>query len=453
MNRLSSGPADQVLALLEGQGSASSAQLQQALGKSQPTVSRLLAELCARGVVALGKGRGARYALLKPILGSISGEQAIWRHDEHGGIERWGTLRWLAANHVHVASTGGAQWLVKDTLPWFLTPLRLEGFLGKLHARATHLALRLDDDPERWGVEQQLSAAIAQMRDAPGAFTLGEPEGAPVPQPVPADPGQRAQTYDEIAADVAVHMTTGSSAAGDQPKFLVCRRPERGSDSWQWLLVKFTPPLDTPFGTRWHDLLHAEAIALQTLGESGEPVAEASVLSSSRRSYFEAVRFDRLGRHGRRHAVPLWAVHEAFCSGPKQHWVATCEALAAQRKLSPNDVQHVRLWRGFGILIGNSDMHFGNLSLWADDPAAAQFALAPCYDMLPMGYRPEPARDDFGLTPLNLTRPVAFDSATWTQAAALAARCWERVSVHAPCSAPFRAVAAQNAERVRALAR
>ncbi len=457
MNSLPSGAAETALALLEAQGVASSAQLQQASGKSQPTVSRLLAGLSARGVVALGQGRGARYALVKPILGSLSGEQPIWRHDAHGAIERWGTLRWLAANHVHVAAASGAQWLVKDALPWFLTPLRLEGFLGRLQARSTHLAAHLGADPQRWSVEQQLYAAASRMHDGPGAFTLGGAEGAPalaLAAPVPHDDAQRARAYDATAADVAAHLPAGSSAGGEQAKFLVdLSQRHGGQDHWCSLIVKFTPPLDTPFGERWHDLLHAEALALQTLEEAGEPVPKTRVLSSARRAYLEGVRFDRVGRHGRRHAVPLWAVHDAFYAGPKQHWVATCEALAAQRRLSPADVQRVRLWRGFGILIGNTDMHFGNLSLWADDPAAAQFELAPCYDMLPMAYRPEPARDDFGLTPLNLTRPVAFDSATWTQAAALAARCWERVAAHAPCSAPFRAVAAQNAERVRALAR
>ncbi len=454
MSDLLSASARRALAFLEARGTATSSELQQLLAKSQPTVSRVLAELSSLGVVALRHGRKARYGLCRPILGSLSGEQPIWRRDEHGSTERWGTLRWLAAGQVHVAGAGGGEWLVKDGLPWFLAPLRLEGFLGKLHARSTHLQLRLGDDPQRWGVEQQLYGAIAQMRDAPGALTLGDAEGAAAPEPVPHDDAQRALAYDEIASDVAVHLTASSSAAGDQAKFLVCRRPPPdGSDAWQWLIVKFTPPRDTPFGARWHDLLHAEALALRTLGEAGEPVATASVIDGARRSYFEAARFDRPGRFGRRHAVPLWAVHDAFVAGPKQHWVATCEALAAQRRLSAHDVQRVRLWRAFGQLIGNNDMHFGNLSLWADEPATEKFALAPCYDMLPMSYRPEPARDDFGLAPLNIARSIGVDSAVWTRAAELAVRLWDRVSNHAACSAGFRAVAAQNAQRVRALAK
>ena len=152
MNQLHSASAKRALAFLEARGSATSDELQELLGKSQPTVSRVMNELASRGVVGLRRGRGARYGLCRPILGSISGEQPIWRRDEHGGTERWGTLRWLAAGHVHVVGAGRGEWLIKDALPWFLAPLRLEGFLGKLHARSTHLSMQLGDDPQRWGV-------------------------------------------------------------------------------------------------------------------------------------------------------------------------------------------------------------------------------------------------------------------------------------------------------------
>ncbi len=270
----------------------------------------------------------------------------------------------------------------------------------------------------------------------------------------PLNDAARAKHHDEIASDVAKHLAAGSTAAGEQPKFLVAQHAEHSAaDALRHLIVKFTPPLNTPFGERWNDLLHAEAIALRALGDAGEPVARVKVLTSERRAYLEAQRFDRIGRHGRRHAVPLGAVHDAFCAGPKQHWAATCETLATQRKLSARDVQSVRLWRAFGLLIGNNDMHFGNLSLYAEDPGAPRFELAPCYDMLPMAYKPEPARDDFGLSPLNLNRPVAFDSATWGQAVELAAGVWDKIAAHALCSAGFREVAAQNAQRVRGLAR
>jgi len=58
--------AERLLPLLAAQGTASSVELQQRLGKSQPTISRLLKELEPR-VVALGRGRSVRYGAPLPI--------------------------------------------------------------------------------------------------------------------------------------------------------------------------------------------------------------------------------------------------------------------------------------------------------------------------------------------------------------------------------------------------
>jgi hypothetical protein len=108
----------------------------------------------------------------------------------------------------------------------------------------------------------------------------------------------------------------------------VAQRLMRRGDG-QAVLVKFSPPRDTPFGERWHDLLHAEALALQVLQAHGVAVAHSAVIETPARTYLVSERFDRLapkeGRHfeGRRHAVPLHAVHDAFVSGPRHHWATT----------------------------------------------------------------------------------------------------------------------------------
>lgn len=437
-----------LLAVLDTRGPTSSAELQVTAGKSQPTLSRMLRGLSTRGVVALGRGRGTRYGICKPILGLAHGQQPIWRHDEHGSVERWGSLTWLANQQIHVQA-GAQEWLLANEFPWFLTPLRIEGYLGRLATRSSYLSAVVGDDPEHWSVEQHLYAAIARIHDGPGAMTLGDPEGGAAPEPSPTDDIQRAAHYDRIAADVAAHLNPGSSAGGEQAKFVANRLlSESGHRQWEHLIVKFTAPRDTPFGGRWHDLLHAEALALLTLREAGEPAAIARVLESSRRTYLESVRFDRVGSHGRRHAVSLKAVHAAFVGGSMQHWAATAEALVAQHRLSAEDAGRVRLWRAFGRLIGNSDMHFGNLSLWADDPASGRFALAPCYDMLPMAYRPDLHRDDLGPMPLDPATPTPQDAAVWPQARHLARSFWRRVADHARCSAAFRRLAAENAERI-----
>ena len=411
-------------AALAARGVATSAQLQAALGKSQPTVSRLLAALGPE-LVVVGRGRRTGYALPRSILGA-AGRQALYWVGQDGRIERWGSLSFLAGDRVHVEAPG-VSLLSQGALPWCLAPLRGEGFLGRLLAQRL-AAQGLDRDPARWPLEHVLFAAL-QASDAPGALVLGEPRDVPAP----------VGSYDRLADDLANTLPAGSSAGGEQAKFLT-RRADGAA-----VLVKFSPPRGTPFGERWHDLLHAEALALDVLGAHGVAVATARVVETPRRSYLESLRFDRIGATGRRHAIPLWAAHEAFVPGPKQHWAATCEALAAQRRLPPEAAAQVQALRHFGRLIGNSDMHFGNLSLWVEpgDVAAGRFSLAPVYDMLPMRWRPDAATGALDLLPFT---PETID--LQSPARAVAEIFWQRAATHAALGKGFRALAHTMAVRV-----
>ena len=423
-----------LLSVLGARGLATSAQLQKLTGKSQPTVSRALLGLGSE-LVTLGQGKATRYGLAVSILG-LSAQQPLWWTDAAGKPTHWGDLTFLAADRLHV-SAPGIDVVTRGQLPWFLTPLRLQGFLG----RAWAMRLGQGGNPERWTLAQTLFAAL-RVGDAPGAITLGEPSGEPVAE-VPVDLVERATHYDRLAADVYATLPAGSSAGGEQAKFLTAL------SSGERVLVKFTPPRGTPFGERWHDLLHAEALALQLLAEQGFAVARCSVIESPRRTYLESIRFDRpvLGSvAGRRHMVALDAVHAAFVPGPPQHWAASCEALARQRRLSTDNAASARHWLHFGRLIGNTDMHFGNLSLWVDDAKAlakGRFALTPLYDMLPMRWRPDPHSGELGFTPF---QPAPHDLASPARADAL--RYWQRLADHTSVSAALRNLAAQMHDRV-----
>jgi HipA-like C-terminal domain len=418
-----------LLARLAERGWATSAELQGLLGKSQPTLARLLGALAPR-LLTLGAGRRTRYALPQTIAGRAAVQPVHWVHED-GRIEAWGRLSFIAGQRVHLAAPDIDAQAV-GALPWWLAPLRGEGFIGRL--LAARLAPQgLDRDPARWPLEHQLLAAL-HMADAPGALVLGEPT-ATAAAPLP-DRG----FHDALAEDVAATLPPGSSAGGEQAKFLAQR-----ADDGAALLVKFTPPRGTPFGERWHDLLHAEALALETLAAHGVPVASARIVETSRRTYLESLRFDRVGRAGRRHAVPLWAAHDAFVPGPRQHWAATCEALAAQRRLSADAAAQVRALLHFGRLIGNSDMHFGNLSLFVApaDAARGRFTLAPVYDMLPMRWRPDVATGAFDWLPFT-PEPIDLQSAARPVAQAF----WRRIAAHSPLSAGFRALAREMSARV-----
>ncbi len=99
----------------------------------------------------------------------------------------------------------------------------------------------------------------------------------------------------------------------------------------------------------------------------------------------------------------------------------------------------------FGRLIGNTDMHFGNLSLWVDDLSRGRFRLAPIYDMLPMRYRPDASTGQLDLAPFDPDF-VALGSV----ARAWAKSFWQRVNASHSFSPGFRALARTMEERLAA---
>jgi len=427
-----------ILGLLGTKGLASAKELQEATGKSQPTVARLLGDLSAQ-VLALGRGRSRLYGLPKSIRG-LPAQQAIYWVDEAGLPQQIGQLSLLAADKLYV-ELGSSSVVSQGALPWFLAPLRAQGFLGRLLAQ--HLSnTGIDTDPERWPLESVLFAAL-HLHDAPGALIIGDILGRPpvTPHVVPSDMAARARALDKLAANVAGTLPAGSSAGGEQPKFLAAETDGRH------VLVKFTPPRGTPFGDRWHDLLHAEALALDVLGQHGVASASCSVVSTQQRTYLISDRFDRVGAKGRRHVVSVGAAHAGFVAGGYNHWAATCDELARQKRLAPADAMNAQLLLHFGRLIGNTDMHSGNLSLLvsADKLPKGHFTLAPAYDMLPMRWRPDPmlggALDYAPFEPdvvalSGPARPIALVF-------------WSGLAQHGEVSQALRGVAASMVERLR----
>jgi hypothetical protein len=432
-----------LLAELARLGLASSAQLQQLLGRSQPTLSRLLARLAqqqlAQGLpplVVLGRQRSARYALAQPLLG-LPGQQALSWTDESGRRQAWGQLTHLGGERLHLQAEG-IDLVTSGRLPWLLAPLNLQGFLGRLWARSAQAA-GYDANPEHWRLDQLLALLLLQVHDLPGAIALGDAAAPPQPA-APADAQARLAFLDAQAAAVSSTLPAGSSAGGEQAKFLCA------DSSRQHWLVKFSPPLGTPFGERWSVLLQAEALALQVLAAHGVPVAAAQVLTSTQRSYLVSTRFDRIGAAGARHVVPLDAVHDAFVPGPRRDWASTCQALVQQRRLPAEAALQARALLQFGRLIGNSDMHFGNLSLVVARPADAargRFSLAPVYDMLPMRWRPDVQSGELDWLPFT---PDPADLASPARAVAL--QFWQRAVALPATPRAFRQLAGTMAQRL-----
>ena len=366
--------SEQVAGLLLSNGGMTVAQLQAATGKSQPSISLGISKLGSR-VAKLGAARSTRYALTQSILG-LPASQKVTLTGEQGELFDFGQLTYLHGQLTYARAKQGKDWLTTaNRLPWFLAPLRPQGFLGRQLVR---LAPHLPADPDTWSAEQVLFMAALHAGDPPGAFSLGS--FAPTFDSAP----QAADTltdYDAMASGIGSTLPAASSAGGEQPKFVTKTTREH-------LIVKFSPPRGTPFGERWHDLLHLEHLALQVLREHGVAAASTRIVESKERTYFESERFDRIGASGKRHVVAANSVHEEFIKTPGQNWVATCAALVAQKLLPPEDLKSVARQYFFGQYIGNTDMHFGNLSFFVADVSRPNFTVTPTYDMLPMMWRP-----------------------------------------------------------------
>jgi HipA-like C-terminal domain len=425
--------------LLAQHGLLTSAELQSATGKSQATLSRALKQLLPQ-VQALGRGRGTVYGWTREILGRAA-QQPIYLTDENGISNPWGRLTFVEGERLHV-QTPDITTTTQDDLPWFLEALRPQGFLGRLRGQAIGFA---DANPDNWSLEQTLYAVLAFEHDGPGALTLGQEMGESLPE-APLNLEQRALHYDRIASNVTQTLPAGSSAGGEQPKFLVHLDAPTG---YERLVVKFTPPRGTSFGERWHDLLHTELIALQTLAKHGFSTAKTRILQSEQRTYLESVRFDRIGLNGKRHVVPLAPIHKAFVGGSRQNWAASCDKLAELGHLPRQDAQTVHVLLYFGRLIGNTDMHFGNLSLAVTDMARLgnpKFSLAPCYDMLTMAYKPSEFKDELGYTLLEVPRQPLGANAPWQQALTMAKEFWQTLGNAEAVTADLRRVASSQFE-------
>ena len=112
--------------------------------------------------------------------------------------------------------------------------------------------------------------------------------------------------------------------------------------------------------------------------------------------------------HGRRGVVSLRALHDAgFTGRDTTEWSVAAAGLRANGWLSDSDLRAVRLRQLFGRLIGNTDMHFGNLALFLEPELPLR--LAPTYDMLPMLWAPRPGDATAAEMAQNFWQRVAGD--------------------------------------------
>ena len=429
-------------------GQAGGTQLQQRLGISQPTLSRLLAPLVAGGqVVAVGAARARRYLLPREVEG-VGRQVPIHAVTPEGELHPFGTLYPL---------TGGGFWMDEvdkahgqsafhDSLPWFLYDMRPQGFLGRGFV-AAHPALQLPANLQHWSDDHILKALVNAGEDQPGNLVVGAAAfdrylSLPAPRRTRAQEVHTpAERYPALAAQALGQTLAGSSAGGEQPKFSAVREG-------QPVLVKFSPADHSAGAQRWRDLLICEALALHTLAEAGISAAHTELIEAEGRVFLESRRFDRTPQ-GRVGMVSL-EVYDRQYIGQGTNWVDTARRSdqAGPERLSAADVTTLTLLDAFGALIANTDRHHGNISLLLQDH---RWQLAPAYDMLPMLYAPvggELVPRDFAA---QAPRPGVHTLAVWPKARELAERFWLTAADDARISADFRALARYNANLVATL--
>ena len=430
-------------------GHASGGQLQQRLGISQPTLSRLLAPRVAGGqVVAVGAARARRYLLAREVEG-VGRQVRIHAVTSQGELVPFGVLHALAGGGFWMdeADMAHGSSAFHDSLPWFLYDMRPQGFQGRGFV-AAHPALQLPANLQHWSDDHILKALVCAGEDLPGNLVIGTEAfdrflSLPVPQRTRAPVVDAPEVqYPVLAAQALGQTLAGSSAGGEQPKFSAVRHGHA-------VLVKFSPAVDSPAARRWRDLLVCEALALHTLGEAGVSAAHTELVEAGGRVFLESRRFDRTAQGGRVGMVSL-DVYDRQYIGQGTSWVDTAHrsGQAGPERLLDADVDTLCLLDAFGALIANTDRHHGNISLLLH---AHRWRLAPAYDMLPMLYAPvagEVVPRDFAARP---PRPSVFTLPVWSRARALALRFWHAVALDARVSADFRAIAQANAETVRAL--
>ena len=412
-------------------GIATSAELQLRLKASQPTVSRALAPLLQAGTVRkVGAARSQRYVLPRHIPG-VGGEVPVMRVDTQGQASPFGRLLPLQGGGIWAEETDGVREL-HDGLPWFLNDMRPQGFMGRTFAHK-HPELQLGADPRHWSDDDVLKAMALFGDDLPGNLVVGEAalqrfHTLPARASKVASPAD----YAELAEQAMRGTLPGSSAGGEQPKF--CTQVDG-----RHVIVKFSPAGTSHVDQRTRDLLVCEHLALQTLAAAGLPAARTRIHAVAGRTFLEAERFDRtaLGRIG---MVSL-LVYDAQYIGEMDNWAATAQRMGARGLLTPQDTADLCLLEAYGILIANTDRHYGNISLLLDND---DWRLSPTYDMLPMLYAQvngELVERDFNTRDLH---PSAATLAAWPRALELARAFWHRAAGYERISTGFQAIALQN---------
>ena len=404
--------------------------LQAALGVSQPTMSRALTAL-GDDVLRIGAARSIHYAWHDRARGVDPAP--VWRVGADGRLMALGQLH-PACPEGWVMVQADGRGLHSQGLPWWLQDMRPQGFLGRAFNQHHGTVLGLPERLGDWQDRHVMQALLQQGDDLPGNLLIGAEarerfvtahDAAPLPR------AGRARAYGRLAAAAARGEATGSSAGGEQPKFCAWAAFDEGPAH---VIVKFSAPVLNAVSQRWSDLLLAEHLALQVLQAHGVPAARSALWQAGPQRFLEVQRFDRQGARGRHALHSIGVLDAEFVGGTDTAWPGVTRSLMAEGVVQAGAQALVDRQWAFGCLIGNTDMHGGNLAFLAD--AGRPYALAPAYDMTPMAFAPGAGGD---LPQRQLAEPVTdrVPPEAWRHALAMAQDWLQRLRADARLSEGF----------------
>ena len=447
--------------LLAGHGSLAATDIARLARISQPTFSRAIRG--DREILRIGMARNSRYALARSIVG-VTSSWSFYSIDDIGKASRMGRLQALQQGEFYFEfemegdsfsylRIGEGHPSLYPDLPWFLDDMRPQGYMGRIFAHSYGPQLGIGTDPESWSVDETLVAILKFGSDTPGNFVLGDDAidtfQAHKLKPAFIDQNERAAQYDILARKIAEDGELPlSSAGGEQPKFTTCIRLADGS--FKHVIVKFSGSIKTSVGRRWADLLRSEALAGRTLRQHGRADTVSNIIETDQRIYLEVERFDRAGQFGRRGTISLRTLLAATGGRLDQSWRHSAETLAIEGWISEEDATRLTELEWFGHLIGNTDMHPGNICLQLT--AQMPLSLCPAYDMLPMHYAPNRS-GDVPTKPIDPVLPRPESMPLWRPMAKAAINFWREISENEQYTDQYRLIAEENHRTVENMAR
>ena len=390
--------------------------------------------------------RGQRtplYALLRQLPMGLNPRQRIHRYLSKGHIRPFADVEFLAGGAT--LERAGQLTTLYEGLPPYMAFAAPSGFLGRQIARGAAGSQQFPASLKDWSDEHRVAYLFTQGLNLPGNLVFGDGSlqkemELRAAAPIPA--AEKLSNYVEMASALKA-AAYGSSAGGEQPKFLSLTE-----DSGH-VIVKFAK-----LGSRMAELLPLEHLALRALAEVGVPAAQTQLLAAGDYVFLEVVRFDRVGLTGRIGMLSAGAVDDEFF-GMRDSWPEFAARCEQAKYLPPGDARHIDTMAAFSELIGNTDRHFENISLLIDENGEYK-GIAPAYDILPMRYASIGGGIDPALTPIEpKIGTIGTRQEVWERAAQAAQRFWlsaQTETLAAPLSQKIRRVSAQNLKVARSFA-